>query len=169
MNNAMKKPRVEQGLWSKLKVGPNAFRHFMNCWPPLVGMRVHIERISPDWRELDVRMKLSLRNKNYVGTHFGGGLFAMVDPFYMLLLTNIMGRGYVVWDKSAAIEFVAPGNSTVYAKFRYSEAQIEEVRKATENGEKFEPTYEILIQTASGETIARVTKTLYIRKKKVVS
>lgn len=164
----MSKPRVEQGLWSKLNVGPNSFRHFMNCWPPFVALRVHIERISPDWHELDVRMKLSLCNKNYVGTHFGGGLYAMVDPFYMLLLTNILGRGYVVWDKSATIEFIAPGQSTVYAKFRYSAAQIEEVRKATENGEKFEPTYEILIQAASSETIARVTKTLYIRKKRVV-
>lgn len=165
----MSKPRVEQGLWSKLKVSPNSFRHFMNCWPPLVAMRVHIERISPDWHELDVRMKLSLRNKNYVGTHFGGGLYAMVDPFYMLLLTNILGRGYVVWDKAATIEFIAPGQTTVFAKFRYSAAQIEEVLKATENGDKFEPTYEVLIQTAGGETVARVSKTLYIRKKRAVS
>ena len=132
-------------------------------------MRVHIERISADWHELDVRMKLSLRNKNYVGTHFGGGLYAMIDPFYMLLLTNILGRGYVVWDKSAAIEFVEPGRSTVYAKFRLTRAQVEEVRRATENGEKFEPTYDVLIQTATGETVAKVAKTLYIRKKRVVS
>jgi acyl-coenzyme A thioesterase PaaI-like protein len=166
--SSVKKTSTEQGLWSKLKIGPNAFRHFMNCWPPLIAMRIHIERIAPDWREIDVRMKLSLRNKNYVGTHFGGGLFAMVDPFYMLMLSRVLGKSYVVWDKSATIDFVAPGKSTVYAQFRITQAQLEEMLCATADGKKFEPTYEIFIQTVSGETIAKVAKTLYIRKKKSV-
>ena len=43
-------------------------------------------------------MKLSLRNQNYVGSHFGGGLFSMTDPFYMLMLMNVLGSEYLVWD-----------------------------------------------------------------------
>ena len=137
----------------------------MNCWPPFIGTRVHIEHIAPDWQSLRVRMKLSTRNKNYVGTHFGGGLFTMTDPFYVVLLMNVLGRDYVVWDKSTQIQFIAPGRSTVRATIEISEAMQAEIRAATATGEKFEPTYRIDILDDAGKLIARVDKTIYIRKK----
>jgi len=158
-----------QGFYRRLHVGPNLFRLIMNCWPPFLGMRIHVERISPDWREVDVRMKLSLRNKNYVGTHFGGSLFAMTDSFYMIMLSHQMGHDYVVWDKAATIKFIAPGRRTVFANFRLNDAQIAEVKQATANNEKFEPVYSIDIVDGKGEVIASVDKTLYIRRKQAVS
>lgn len=112
-----------------------------------------------------MRMKLSLRNKNYVGTHFGGGLFVMVDPFYMLMLSNILGRDYLVWDKSAQIEFVSPGRTTVFADFRLDEAAIAEIKAQTASGDKFEPTFPVDIVDAQGKIVARVRKTIYIRRK----
>ena len=135
----------------------------MNLWPPFWGLRVHILHIAPDWHEVTVRMKLSLRNKNYVGTHFGGGLFAMCDPFYMLLLTNILGRDYVVWDKAGAIDFIAPGRRTVFAKFAFTQTQIEEIKKVLETERKFEPTYEVEIRDDQNALVARVKKQVYIR------
>ncbi len=138
----------------------------MNLWPPFWGMRIHIEHIADDWRQIRIRMKLSLRNKNYVGSHFGGGLFAMTDPFYMLMFLNLLGRDYLVWDRSASIEFVQPGRSTVYARFHITDAMLEEVRAKTSSGDKFEPTYRIDVVDAEGKIIARIDKTLYIRKKR---
>jgi len=137
----------------------------MNLWPPFWGMRIHILSISDDWRHIRMRMKLSLRNKNYVGTHFGGGLFVMVDPFYMLMLSNILGRDYLVWDKSAQIEFVSPGRTTVFADFRLDEAAIAEIKAQTASGDKFEPTFPVDIVDAQGKIVARVRKTIYIRRK----
>lgn len=137
----------------------------MNLWPPFWGMRIHILTISDDWLHIRMRMKLSLRNKNYVGTHFGGGLFAMVDPFYMLMLSNILGRDYLVWDKSAQIEFVSPGRTTVFADFRLDEAAIAEIKAQTASGDKFEPTFPVDIVDAQGKIVARVRKTIYIRRK----
>jgi acyl-coenzyme A thioesterase PaaI-like protein len=155
----------KQGLYSRIKIGPRLFRHIMNCWPPFWGVRVHIMRIAPDWREVTTRMKLSLCNKNYVGSHFGGGLFSMTDPFYMVMLVNILGSEYLVWDKAASIEFVAPGRSTVYAHFKITEAMIDEIKRATAEGEKFEPAYPVDIVDGEGKIIAKVRKTLYIRRK----
>jgi acyl-coenzyme A thioesterase PaaI-like protein len=155
----------KQGFYSRIKLSPNAFRHVMNCWPPFWGMRIHIVRIAPDWREITMRMKLSLRNKNYVGSHFGGGLFAMCDPFYMLMLMNILGSEYLVWDRAAAIEFVEPGRSTVYAHFKVTDAMIDEIKRATAEGEKFEPLYPVDIVDETGNIVAKVQKTLYIRRK----
>jgi acyl-coenzyme A thioesterase PaaI-like protein len=156
----------KQGFYSRFRVTPNMFRHFMNCWPPFIGMRIHIEHIAPDWRYVRMRMKLGMRNKNYVGTHFGGGLFTMTDPYFMIMMMHQLGSGYLVWDKSAKIDFVSPGRTTVYADFRYSEAQIEEVKRMTADGKKFEPTYAVDVVDTEGKVVARVEKTLYIRLKK---
>ncbi|MCE2990226.1 MAG: DUF4442 domain-containing protein [Burkholderiales bacterium] len=155
----------KQGFYSRFSLSPTVFRHFMNLWPPFWGMRIHILSISDDWRHIRMRMKLSLRNKNYVGTHFGGGLFVMVDPFYMLMLSNILGRDYLVWDKSAQIEFVSPGRTTVFADFRLDEAAIAEIKAQTASGDKFEPTFPVDIVDAQGKIVARVRKTIYIRRK----
>ncbi len=156
---------TKQGFYARIKLSPRVFRYVMNCWPPFWGMRIHIESISPDWQQLRMRMKLSLRNKNYVGSHFGGGLFTMADPFYVLMLINLLGPGYVVWDKAATIEFLTPGRTTVYADFHVTSEMLDEIRRGTEAGEKFEPTYGIDIVDTSGKLVARVHKTLYIRKK----
>lgn len=155
----------KQGFYSRLNLGACWFRHIMNLWPPFIGLRIHIMHIAPDWREVTIRMKLSLRNKNYVGTHFGGGLFAMTDPFYMLMLMNVLGSDYLVWDKSGNIHFIEPGRGTVFAHFRLSDEQLNEVYEKTVGGEKFEPTWCVNIVDATDAVIATVNKTLYIRRK----
>lgn len=157
---------AKQGFYAKFKISPRLFRHFMNCWPPFWGMRIHIVDIADDWTKVRMRMKLSLRNKNYVGSHFGGGLFAMTDPFYMLMLLNLLGGGYLVWDKAAKIEFITPGRTTVYADFHVTPDMLAEIRAKTESGEKFEPTYRIDVVDTAGKIVARIDKTLYIRKKR---
>jgi acyl-coenzyme A thioesterase PaaI-like protein len=155
----------KQGFYSKVALSPNVFRHVMNCWPPFWGTRIHIEEIAPDWRYVRTRMKLSMRNKNYVGSHFGGGMFAMTDPFYMVALKNILGEAYLVWDKAATIDYVKPGRTTVYAEFIISEEQLAEIYAKTADGEKFEPVYQVDVVDADQQLVARVHKTLYIRKR----
>ena len=154
----------KRGFYSRINLSARWFRLVMNLWPPFFGLRIHIVHLAPDWREITIRMKLSLRNKNYVGTHFGGGLFAMTDPFFMLMLLHVLGGDYLVWGKSANIQFLNPGRGTVHAHFRLSQEKINEVREKTAGGEKFEPTWRVDIVDASGETVAIVDKTRYIRR-----
>jgi hypothetical protein len=96
----------------------HALRRWINLWPPFLGMGIRIRRIAPDMKAVDVEMKLRFWNANYVGTHFGGSLFAMTDPFYMLMLMANLGRDYIVWDKAATIRYKKPGRGTVRAEFR---------------------------------------------------
>ena len=143
----------------------NHLRRLLNVYPPFLGAGIHIKRIAMDYRAVDVEMKLRWYNRNYVGTHFGGSLYAMTDPFYMLMLINILGESYTVWDTAAHIDFVAPGRGTVLAKFRLTNEQIENVRAKTNSGEKFLPQYPVEMSDIQNNLIAKVTKTLYIRKK----
>ncbi len=137
----------------------------INLWPPMLGAGIRVRRISPDMRAIDVEMKLRFWNQNYVGTHYGGSLYSMADPFYMLMLIENLGRDYIVWDKAATIRFRKPGRGKVHAQFRLSEVQIEEVREALKTREKFEPRFTVEIKDESGVVIAEVEKILHVKKK----
>jgi hypothetical protein len=110
-------------------------------------------------------MKLRFWNRNYVGTHFGGSLYSMTDPFYVLMLIENLGREYIVWDKSAAIRFKKPGRGKMLAAFRLSDEQIEDIRQALRTQEKVEPEFMVEVKDESGAVVAEVQKVLHIRKR----
>jgi len=140
-------------------------RWLMNLWPPFLGAGIRVTRLQPDWKAVDVEMKLRFWNSNYVGTHFGGSLYAMTDPFYMLMLIENLGHDYIVWDKSASVRFRQPGKGKVFAAFRLSGQQIEELRRELKTQEKIEPTFAVDVKDETGAVIAEVQKVLRIRKK----
>jgi hypothetical protein len=137
----------------------------MNLWPPFLGAGIRVRRLQPDWKAIDVEMKLGFWNSNYVGTHFGGSLYSMTDPFYMLMLIQNLGPAYIVWDKSATIRFRRPGKGKVLASFRLSDEQIEDIRQGLNTQEKIEPTFVVEVKDATGAVIAEVEKVLHVRKK----
>src|ERR1700726_1492080 len=145
---------------------PHSLRRWLNCWPPFLGRGIRTTHIAPDMKAVDVEMKLRFWNANYVGTHFGGSLFAMTDPFYMLMLMANLGRDYIVWDKAATIRYRKPGNRTVRAEFRLSDSQIEDVREKLKTLPKYEPVFVVEVKDEAGMVIAEVEKLLDVRKKK---
>jgi len=135
----------------------------INVWPPFLGAGIHVRWLSN--RVVDVEMKLRPWNRNYVGTHYGGSLYSMTDPFYMLMLMENLGREYVVWDKAASIRFRKPGRGKVKAEFRLSDAQIDDIRKQLIAQEKYEPEFLVEVRDGAGEVVAEVRKILHVRKK----
>ncbi|MCZ4324368.1 Tetrameric acyl-CoA thioesterase [Pseudomonas sp. 8BK] len=137
----------------------------LNLYPPYLGAGIKVQRISPDCREARVRMALRWYNRNFVGTQFGGSLYSMVDPFYMLLLMPLLGDDYIVWDKAASIDFITPGKGPVYADFRIDDALLADIRAKTAGGEKYLPELQVDIRDATGTLVAIAHKTLYVRLK----
>lgn len=138
----------------------------MNAYPPYWGTGISIDEVSPDWRRMVVRMRRRFYNGNAFGTHFGGSLYSMCDPHYALLLLPNLGRDYVVWDKAASIEFVKPGRGTVTAVFEWNDDEIADIRAKTADGEKYEPVKTVLVKDEAGEIVAKVRKTIYVRRKR---
>jgi hypothetical protein len=134
-------------------------------YPPYLGAGVRVTHVADDFRTVKVEMPLRFYNKNYVGTHFGGSLYAMCDPFYMLMLINILGPGYIVWDKAAAIRFKKPGKGLVKATFTISEEKIAEIRAAADSQPKVEPEFHVTVTDEKGDVVAEIDKLLYVRKK----
>lgn len=137
----------------------------VNFYPPFLGAGVRVTRIAPDLSTFEVRMKLTWWNRNYVGTHFGGSLYAMCDPWFMLILIEHLGPDYLVWDKASTIRFKRPGTGTVSARFHLSDSQIAEVREQADRQGKIEPVFTAEIVGEDGEVVAEVEKLLYVRKK----
>lgn len=142
------------------------FRLLMNAYPPYLFTGIRVDRVSADFSEVDVSMPLRWYNRNAVGTQFGGSLYAMADPFLMLMAMQQLGRDYIVWDQSAQIDFRAPGRGTVYAKFRMPPAEIERLRREAAGGAPLRPEYTVELSAEDGEVVATVRKTLYVRRKK---
>jgi acyl-coenzyme A thioesterase PaaI-like protein len=137
-----------------------------NLWPPFRGAGIRVREIAPDFRAATVELRMRVLNRNYVGTHFGGSLFAMTDPFFMIMMMKNLGPKYLVWDKAGTVRFLKPARGTVTARFSLPEDRIAEARAATESGDKHEPKFVVEIVDAQGNTVADVEKTLYIRRKK---
>lgn len=144
---------------------PRIFRFIMNCWPPFLGAGVKVEHIAPDWRTIKVAMKQHWYNSNYVRSHFGGSLFAMTDPFYMLMLLRNMGSGYIVWDTSAEIRFLKPGRGRVAVEFRLDDGRLADIRKRAVSGKRVLEKFDVSVVDEQGEKVAAVRKTVYVRKK----
>lgn len=137
----------------------------MGLWPPFFGAGIKVEKIDADWTYILVSMKLRWFNKNYFGTHFGGSLFAMTDPFYALMIVKTLGKDYIVWDKASTIEYASPGRGRVQATFRIDEKIIDDIRVATKAGEKHFVTLPVDVVDHQQKVVARITKTLYVRRK----
>lgn len=144
---------------------PATFRRLMNLWPPFLFTGIRVLSIADDWREVRVALRLRPWTRNYVGTQYGGHLFSMTDPFWMLMIMHNLGRDYIVWDRSATIDFLAPGREHVYAHFVLKPAAIDELRSAAAGGDKVLRWFEVDVTTKSGERIAQVRKQLYVRLK----
>ena len=140
-------------------------RRLFNIWPPFLCCGIRVLQLADDWRYARVRLKLGWFNRNYVGSHFGGNLFSMTDPFWMILIIESLGRDYIVWDKAGEITFVQPGRADVFAEFRVEDAVLDELRAATAQGEKYLRWFHTDVKTANGEIVAQVRKQLYVRRK----
>lgn len=141
------------------------FRWTMNLWPCYRGSGARITYIAGDWKETQVKLRLSLRTRNYVGSIFGGSLYAAVDPIYMLMLIKCLGPDYVVWDKAATIRFRRPGRSTLTATFKLDDAELDEIKNGLETEPKLDRTYRVELADANGIVHAEIDKIIHISKK----
>jgi len=138
----------------------------MKWWPPFLGAGIRVRSLSEDFRDALVELKLGRLNRNAVGTHFGGSLYAMTDPFFAIMLMHNLGNDYLVWDKSGSIEYVAPGRGTVRARFVLTEQRVAEIRAQAAGGEKVLPEFQVEVRHAESDAlVALVRKTLYVRLK----
>jgi acyl-coenzyme A thioesterase PaaI-like protein len=155
-----------KALKKKITNNPKFIVPLFNLYRPFRGAGIKITEMASDFRRVKVEMPLNRGNKNILGTHFGGSLYAMSDPFFMFMLMQNLGKHYHVWDQDAYIEFKRPGDGTVYGDFQITETELHQIKSQASTGEKVLRTFETQIRKSDGTVVANVRKLLYIRLKK---
>ena len=138
------------------------WRLWYNLHPAIRGTGSWLSFMSTDWHEAHLRLGLNLRTHNYVGTIFGGAMFAATDPLYMVMLIKILGSDYVVWDKAARIRFLRPGKERLIARFLLTPAQIDALRARIQAEGAVDETFTITWLDRSSKPVARIEKTIYL-------
>jgi hypothetical protein len=136
---------------------------WMSAYPPYVGAGVRVRIVGRAPLAFETRITLRWWNRNYVGTHYGGSLYTMCDPFYMLILIDALGSEFVVWDKAATIRFRRPGRGTVRARFEIPPPRIDEIRSQARAAGRAEPSFTARVLDAAGEVVAEVEKLVSVR------
>jgi acyl-coenzyme A thioesterase PaaI-like protein len=137
----------------------------INMYPPYLGMGVRVRSFRDDFTRFEVELRARWYNRNLFGTHFGGSLYSMSDPFFVFIITMNLGRGYVVWDKSAAIEFLKPAKGTILGVFEIEKDYLEEIRNEVDQIGKNTYHFEADLIDEAGQVVARVSKEVYVRSK----
>ncbi len=137
----------------------------INWYPPYIGAGIKLKKVNQDKTRMEVELRKTWFNKNLFGTHFGGSLYAMCDPFYVFIVHNYLGRGYVVWDKSAEIKFIKPGTGKVSAVFEISQEKLLQLKEEVDSAGKHTVFFETVIKNESDQLVAKVRKEIYMRKK----
>ncbi|MGE9808188.1 MULTISPECIES: DUF4442 domain-containing protein [unclassified Janibacter] len=153
------------GPFKRMLSSAGGLRLGMNLWPPFLFSGARILHISPDFAHVRVRLAKTPLTSNYFGTQFGGSLFSMTDPFWVIMLARNLGPDYIVWDRRGEIDFVAPGTTAVTSELVLPREVIDEVRAAADGGEKVLRWFENDVVDSDGTTIARVRKQVYVRRK----
>lgn len=136
----------------------------LSLFPAFWCTGARITHVSPDLREIRLRLPLSLRTRNYVGTIFGGSMYAAVDPIYMVMLIENLGPGYQVWDKSARVRFRRPARKTLFARFALDEEELTAIRRAVDEEGRVDRTYRVELQSSEGTVHAEVEKVIHVRR-----
>lgn len=147
------------------RISPIRLMKLLRWWPPYLASGIKVRSLNENFTKLTVEMKQTFYNTNYVGCHYGGSLYSICDPFYMFMLLQHLSKDHIVWDKAAHIEFIAPGKGTVHADFEISLDQIEDFKNQTLEQFKIEPKFYCNVLDEKGDLVAKVEKTLYIRRK----
>jgi acyl-coenzyme A thioesterase PaaI-like protein len=146
---------------------PWLFRFGLNLWPPFRGAGIRVRHVSADYRSVTVEMKLRLLSRNADGTHFGGSLYAMVDPFFMLMVRANLGDEYLVWDKAGSIDYVAPGRGRVWSRCELGAEDLEMIERMTAGGDKHLHVFKAEIRDEDNMLVARAEKVVYVRRRRI--
>ncbi|WP_016957230.1 DUF4442 domain-containing protein [Catenovulum agarivorans] len=152
-------------MMQKLLKFPKLIRRGMNIWPPFRYSGIKIIELSADYRKTIIELKFKKFNLNANRTQYGGSVFSMTDPVYSLMLMANLGDKYHVWDKSAHIDFISPGQSSLYTTAELSQQVINEIVERTKDGKKYFPVFILEVFDKQGKLVARVERTLYVRLK----
>ena len=136
-----------------------------NLHPAFRGTGGRVEHVAHDLSHIRIRLPLTWRTKNVVGSLYGGSLFAVTDGVHPMMLMAALGDGFIVWDKAASIRYKKPGYSTLYADFLLDAGEVAKIKKSLLQNPELDRTYLVELKDEHGTVHTVVERTVYIADK----
>lgn len=136
-----------------------------NLHPAFRGTGGRVIYVADDLSHIRIRLPLTWRTKNIVGSLYGGSLFAVTDGVHPMMLMAALGDAVIVWDKAASIRYKKPGFSTLFADFSLSKAEVAEIQASLAQHPELDRTFLVELKDAEGVVHTIVERTVYIAHK----
>ena len=136
-----------------------------NLHPAFRGTGWRVEHVAADLSHIRIRLPLSWRTRNVVGSIYGGSLFAVTDGVHPMMLMAALGENVVVWDKAASIRYKKPGYTTLFADFSLAANEVAAIRAALDESPELDRTYLVELRDSHGTVHTVVERTVYIADK----
>ena len=137
-----------------------------NLHPAFRGTGGRVIHVAEDLSHIRIRLPLTWRTKNVVGSLYGGSLFAVTDGVHPMMLMAALGDEVIVWDKAASIRYKKPAYATLYADFSLNTVDLAEIRQALDLYSEVDRTFLVELKDAAGVVHTVVERTVYIAHKK---
>ncbi|WP_436514500.1 DUF4442 domain-containing protein [Ekhidna sp. To15] len=124
-----------------------------------------ITTVTKNLRRIEIKIPISYKNKNYVGTIFGGSLFSATDPIYMVQLIQLLGPAYVVWDKSSIVKFKRPASTDAYSVFEFTAQELDDLKQEVEEKKEVDIVKIVHLTNKEGRLFCEIEKTIYVADK----
>ena len=144
---------------------PKTVVSWINFWPPFIASGIKVDHVSEDFLNITVSLRKRTYNTNYMGVHWGGGIYSMCDPFYAFILMHHLGREYIIWDQNAEIKFLKPGKGRIQAIFSINQDTINSIKLTCESKKSHTAYFDTFLKNEQNESIAWVKKGVYVKKK----
>ena len=141
------------------------FKWFFNISPMYRRTTGRVISVTKDYERIEIKIRKSYKNANYVGTIFGGSLFSATDPIYMVQLIQILGKDYVVWDKSSVVRFKRPADSSAFAVFEVTKDDVDSIKKTVSDKKELDFNKTVFITNKEGKVFCEIDKVIYIADK----
>lgn len=138
------------------------YKYFFNISPLYIRTTGKVKYVSEDVYKIVIEIPLTYKNRNYSGTMFGGSIFSSTDPIYMLQLIHILGKKYIVWDKSAYIDYIKPINDKAVAVFEFEKDEIEKIKELIIIDKEITIKKNLNITNTKGQIFCYLEKKIYV-------
>ena len=124
---------------------PREFK-LMNFWLPFFFNRIKIINVSDDFKRVDVLLKHTFWNRNPNKALWGGAIFSAVDPFYPIMLKQILlldNIETVFLTKSAQVDYLKESKTNILFSFLVTDNEIKNLKNILTVEVKYDGWHEV--------------------------
>ena len=147
---------------------PKELKRMLNLWFPFLVNRISIISISDDFYHMHVCLKHSFWNRNPNKSIWGGSISSAMDPFFPILMKQILLRKGIIADfysRAVNVQFIKMVKSDVTFQFSISDEKVVQAEKDLDQNGKYEGWHSVEGIASNGQVCVKGEVQIFLRKR----